>query len=777
MPRPRLRLRHALPIAVIAAARLADAERTRRRLRALPAVGEPAPGTPSSQGVPGAGTRWVLVRASGVAVSPDTRRAAESHAAARGLDVLDLVPGDLARAVVRNVDPRTYRADRLALGRGAGCAVLLSPEVAGRIGGTVDDDNEVDPAELAALLAEAKRCAPTTTDLATIALDAPATASVPTDDGYYAKVIAEGVDKLLEPRRDTCPWCGKPDIALVMRCRDEMQHKPGVFHIDRCGNCGHIFQNPRLSPEGLDFYYRDFYGGASAERFDELFALSPDHYRDRAASLEEVLGAGQEPERWLDVGAARGHFCLVAKERFPTTSFEGLDMDPGITDAERRGWIDQAHVGGFPELSHLLAEQFDVVSLYHCLEHTREPRDELAAAARVLRVGGHLAVEVPDPACFTRQLFGRWWFPWFQPQHQHFVTLGNLCGALDELGFDVVKVERQQVHQPVEVAMGSWLVLGHLGPATDDPWRPPATSFDRARHQVAKVVGVPVILTGFLADRLLSPVISRLQRGSNTYRVTARRRPNPEPTERERAVVDHCERHGYPATLLRARATFADDGEELAGRDRIQEALRLQVALHHLPVEGLAGVVPEVWPAEEVQRFDRSVLGEECAWLDRQLVDLTPGDHVLCHGSFQPMLLVDGRRPDDDESDEHTLVTGWGRAVLAEPELDVAYTLLAFWSGHLFADTRPKSTMLRMIREPLAASYRRSYAQSRPLDADRLRFWQAFHALRDVALAENAFATVGDPLAADGGEMPTPRRPASLTAALRRHFWHLAGPA
>jgi len=36
--------------------------------------------------------------------------------------------------------------------------------------------------------------------------------------------------------------------------------------------------------------------------------------------------------------------------------------------------------------------------MYHYLEHTIEPKKELAAAATALPPGGHLAIELPDPS-------------------------------------------------------------------------------------------------------------------------------------------------------------------------------------------------------------------------------------------------------------------------------------------------------------------------------------------------------------------------------------------
>jgi hypothetical protein len=48
-----------------------------------------------------------------------------------------------------------------------------------------------------------------------------------------------------------------------------------------------------------------------------------------------------------------------------------------------RQWVEQAYVGLFPEMADSLLERYDVVSMHHYLEHTREPADELDAAAKV----------------------------------------------------------------------------------------------------------------------------------------------------------------------------------------------------------------------------------------------------------------------------------------------------------------------------------------------------------------------------------------------------------
>ena len=74
--------------------------------------------------------------APGVTLDDATRRAASAHALANGLEVVDLIPGDLptiaALSISQLVDPATYRKDRLAVGRTAGHALVCTAEVAER---------------------------------------------------------------------------------------------------------------------------------------------------------------------------------------------------------------------------------------------------------------------------------------------------------------------------------------------------------------------------------------------------------------------------------------------------------------------------------------------------------------------------------------------------------------------------------------------------------------------------------------------------------------------
>ncbi len=335
----------------------------------------------------------------------------------------------------------------------------------------------------------------------------------------YDELLDRPIDRFFEPRRSTCPWCDSASLRERVRVPDRLQHKPGEFVLDECGDCGHIFQNPRLSIEGLDFYYEDFYDGIGGEQLEFIFGASARPYTGRA----EMVQAHATPKRWLDVGAGHGHFCLVARTYWPDTVFDGLDMSESIEEAERRRWIDHGFRGMFPDLADELRGRYDVVSMHHYLEHTREPRQEIEAAATVLADDGLLLIELPDPESRWGRLLGGLWLPWFQPQHQHLMPIANLRRALEDIGFEIVAEDRGEAEQPVDLLAATWFLLDGAAPPSNLPWRPPGGRPAKVRRAAAFVAGVPALIVAVVLDNLLDLVLRRTG-GGNTYRLLAVKR-------------------------------------------------------------------------------------------------------------------------------------------------------------------------------------------------------------------------------------------------------------
>jgi len=335
----------------------------------------------------------------------------------------------------------------------------------------------------------------------------------------YAADLAGGADRFLEPPREDCPWCGGRELRVRVRTTDRVQCKPGRFTLAECGTCGHAFQNPRLSLDGLTFYYRDVYDRLGEDSTEHVFGMAAASYSGRA----NLVRRHTAPGNWLDVGTGHGHFCTYAQGVFPEAAFDGLDMSASIDEAQRRGWVATGFRGLFPDFAEKLAGNYDVVSMHHYLEHTLDPRSELDAAARVVAPGGYLLIEVPNPASRLARLLRGYWVPYFQPEHLNMLPEPNLTTALRERGLQPVEVEFGRAHQPCDFAGAVLLWVNSLFPDPDRPWAArPSTRGRRLARSAAFVCAVPLLILGNLLDRVLGAAISGTG-GGNCYRVLARK--------------------------------------------------------------------------------------------------------------------------------------------------------------------------------------------------------------------------------------------------------------
>ncbi|GEK04127.1 class I SAM-dependent methyltransferase [Streptomyces sp. 1-11] len=316
-------------------------------------------------------------------------------------------------------------------------------------------------------------------------------------------LVNEPCDPFLEPRREDCPWCGSRRLRTRMRAPDPLRHRPGSHALDECGDCGHVFQNPRLTAEGLAFYHRDSYVRQLEEFAGRLRSARTVRRRHRAAA--HALSALPDPESWLDVGTGHARFPEAAKEFFPYTSFDGLDPTARVEQALLEGRVEEAHRGylSTPGTAARLRARYDVVSMFHHLQHTPEPRAELRAALAVLRPGGHLVVEVPDPRCAFAALLGRWWWSYGQPRHLHLPTLANLRAELERQGCTVLVTDRAAPHTPYDLSAALTLALSRTRP-------------------LLRAAAAPLTDLAWALDHALCP-LARHTPFSNAYRLVARK--------------------------------------------------------------------------------------------------------------------------------------------------------------------------------------------------------------------------------------------------------------
>lgn len=242
-------------------------------------------------------------------------------------------------------------------------------------------------------------------------------------------------DRLPEPRSENCPWCGSPRLRTRPGTpRAYGPHDPRG--VDECRDCAHAFRAPRP--------------GRTEPAADRPGRTAPEPSAGRARAARRHRAAARamlhlpEPESWLDVGTGHAHFPETARELFAYTAFDGLDTTPRVIGARAAGRIEEAHVGELtdPRITALLHRRYDVVSMFRHLEHTPDPRAELRAALAVLRPGGHLLLEVPDPRSAFGALRDRLRPPHGRTRPLHLIPPDNLRAELEAQGCTLVPPAR-----------------------------------------------------------------------------------------------------------------------------------------------------------------------------------------------------------------------------------------------------------------------------------------------------------------------------------------------
>jgi SAM-dependent methyltransferase len=339
------------------------------------------------------------------------------------------------------------------------------------------------------------------------------------NENDYTAIIEAGLHELFEKRATACPMCGARNLTREQTLRDLVQFKPGYFHMSRCLDCGHIFQNPRLNERGLEFYYRDFYSGAGQAAVQQHLSSMASEYRARA----KMIPKHAVPRRWLDIGAGYGQFSQHAKAIWPETEFHVVDMSPSIHRAQEEGWATHAYPGRFLDVVSELNPFYDVVSMFHYLEHTTDPLAELRAAASVLETRGYLMIELPDPDSVGRHLLRRYWPSWLAPQHLHLIPPRNMEKYLHDLGFETLIWHRARAHQSTDALFATGNYLQAWCPPRGLPWDTLHAPVPLKRQLFVRFLWRPLryALIGF--DKLIS-FLRYLPRWSNTYRVLAQKR-------------------------------------------------------------------------------------------------------------------------------------------------------------------------------------------------------------------------------------------------------------
>lgn len=203
-----------------------------------------------------------------------------------------------------------------------------------------------------------------------------------------------------------------------------------------CARCGLVFQPRAPVGAAVDALYADAYAeprrrfAGPVERAVRLFRLS------RVWRAQRLLPPGG---RVLDVGCGRAVFLHLLQRR--GYRVRGTELSASTAaNAHPDVPVDTGDLrpGRYPRAS------FDLISIWHVLEHLREPQVTLRACREALAPGGALLVAVPNFGSLQARLGGPHWFHLDLPRHVFQFTPDTLSRLLETCGFAVERCRTGQ---------------------------------------------------------------------------------------------------------------------------------------------------------------------------------------------------------------------------------------------------------------------------------------------------------------------------------------------
>ena len=258
-----------------------------------------------------------------------------------------------------------------------------------------------------------------------------------------------------------CPLCGGADHAHELEAKDLLYGRPGHYRVVRCRGCDLRFVNPRPTFASLGTHYPDDYHCyAPPEDVPKLLrplaeSATRRQMMRRVKQVERTLGRIQPDWQLVDVGCGLNELLrLIRDERGPTGI--GVDLKDTMI-ARARDKLKMPVVQGTLRDAALEAGRFDLVTMIEYLEHEPNPCGVLAEARRILKPGGHVALEIPNIDGWPARLFKDRWTNLDLPRHLIFFDRQTLVRALAQNGFELVSYRTFGLPLYIGLSVMFWL--------------------------------------------------------------------------------------------------------------------------------------------------------------------------------------------------------------------------------------------------------------------------------------------------------------------------------
>ncbi len=195
-----------------------------------------------------------------------------------------------------------------------------------------------------------------------------------------------------------------------------------------------LITHPQPSLEKLPSYYEsdDYISHTDGKRslFEKMY------HAVKSIALKnklKLINAQASKGSLLDIGAGTGEFLLVAKnDGWKVTGIEPSDKAKGI--AINKG------ISFATDLTSLQDHSFDVITMWHVLEHVPNLEHQIAELKRLIKPNGTVIIAVPNFKSFDANHYGAFWAAYDVPIHLWHFSKTAIRKLFSQHQLELVKV-------------------------------------------------------------------------------------------------------------------------------------------------------------------------------------------------------------------------------------------------------------------------------------------------------------------------------------------------
>jgi ubiquinone/menaquinone biosynthesis C-methylase UbiE len=244
-----------------------------------------------------------------------------------------------------------------------------------------------------------------------------------------------------------------------MTC-DHQNHKEickfDTVSLYSCDKCGLVFTDKYGKDINAESLYEAYYKKEIGSRFNFIIEYAIRLFRlFRAFKISTIY---PRAKTILDIGSGRGYMLYYLKKYFKYKSAVGTQISKNAYDFSREKLGLEIFDKDLLELN-LSNTYFDIISMWHVLEHVPEPEKYIERIFTLLNNRGKLVIEVPNFNSWTRPLTRKYWLGLDLDYHMIFFTPESLSTLLKKYNFKIKTVQTFSLEYSTFISVQSFISL------------------------------------------------------------------------------------------------------------------------------------------------------------------------------------------------------------------------------------------------------------------------------------------------------------------------------